>query len=86
MSEYPYLSLNIIDKYVPEMEALGVSKVARSRRGFLPAYRRANGNPSNLSEYWRRKRHGFIARHLAQYRKGQARRRLALIAWAYDPE
>lgn len=69
------------------MKALGVSEVARSPRGFLAAYRRANGNPNNLSEDWKRKRAGFIARHMAQYRvdKGH-RRRLALIAWAYDPE
>ena len=85
MREYSYLSLNTIEKYVPEMESLGVSKVARSRSGFLTAYKRAGGNPNNLTEYWRVKRHGFIRRHLAQYKPGQNRRRLALIAWAYDP-
>ena len=87
MNEYPYLSLNTILKYEPEMRALGVSKVARSPRGFLSAYKRARGNPNNLSEAWKRKRHGFISRHLAQYRKDRGyRRRLALIAWAYDPD
>lgn len=86
MKEYPYLSLNTIRRYEPEMEALGVSQVARSPRGFLSAYKRADGNPRNLSEAWRRKRNGFIARHMAQYKPGQTRRRLALIAWAYDPE
>lgn len=85
--EYPYLSLSIILRYVPEMRELGVSKVARSPRGFLTAYKRAGGNPNNLSDAWRRKRHGFISRHMAQYKKDKGyRRRLALIAWAYDPD
>lgn len=86
MKEYPWLSLSTIQNYEPEMRALGVSEVARSPRGFLTAYKRAGGNRNNLSEAWRRKRHGFISRHLAQYKRGQYRRRLALIAWAYDPE
>jgi len=87
LKEYPYLSLSTIQRYEPEMRKLGVSKVARSPRGFLTAYKRANGNPNNLSEAWRRKRHGFISRHLAQYKKDRGeRRRLALIAWAYEPD
>lgn len=87
MKEYRYLSLSTIERNLPEMRALGVSKVARSLSGFLTAYRRAGGNPRNLSPEWRKKRAGFIARHLAQYKidKGH-RRRLALIAWAYDPK
>jgi hypothetical protein len=87
MKNYPYLRLSTIEKNIPEMKSLGVSKVARSQRGFLPAYRRANGNPDNLSADWKRKRDGFVARHLAQYKvdKGH-RRRLALIAWAYEPD
>ena len=86
MVYYPWLSLNTIAKYEPEMKRLGVSKVARSPRGFLTAYKRAGGIPSNMSEYWKRKRNAFIARHLAQYKidKGY-RRMLALIAWAYNP-
>ena len=80
------LSLKTIKKYETEMEQLGVSKVARSRRGFLTAYKEA-GSPINLSEDWKRKRKAFIARHGTQYRKNPTRRRrLALIAWAYDPE
>lgn len=87
MKEYPYLPLSKISKHEKEMRSLGVSKVARSPRGFLTAYKRADGKPTNLSEAWRRKRHGFIARHMAQYKKDRGhRRRLALIAWAYDPE
>lgn len=68
------------------MRALGVSKVARSPRGFLTAYKRVGGSPSKLSEAWKRKRNGFIARHLAQYNVNPIlRRKLALIAWAYMP-
>lgn len=85
--EFPYISLQTVEKHIPEMEVHGVSKVARSSRGFIPAYRRANGNPNNLSEFWRRKRNGFIARHLATYKPDSKheRQRLALIAWAYMP-
>jgi len=80
------LSLKTINKYEPEMKRLGVSKVARSRRGFLSAYKRA-GSSDKLSDNWKRKRKAFIARHNAQYKKKPTRRRrLALIAWGYDPD
>jgi hypothetical protein len=86
MREYKYLSLATIAKFEPEMRRLGVSEVARSPRGFLTAYKRVGGNPANLSEGWRVKRHGFIRRHLAQYRVNPTvRRKLALIAWAFMP-
>lgn len=80
------LSLKTIRKYEPEMERLGVSKVARGRSGFLTAYKKA-GSPAKLSEKWKRTRGAFIARHGVQYRRNPTyRRRLALIAWGYDPE
>lgn len=80
------LSLKTIAKHEADMRRLGVSKVARSPRGFLTAYKRA-GRPSNLSENWKRKRKAFIARHGEQYRRNPTnRRRLALIAWAHDPK
>lgn len=86
MKEYQYMSLDEVESYLPEMRALGVSEVARSPRGFIAAYRRAGGRPSGLSERWRVKRHGFIRRHLVQYRENPTpRRRLALRAWAYEP-
>jgi hypothetical protein len=86
IKEHPYLPLRIIERYTPEMERLGVSKVARGRGGFLTEYRRVGGRPSRLVEYWRRKRAGFIARHMAQYRVSRGYRQyLALIAWAYQP-
>ncbi len=87
MRDYPYMSLAQISKYEPEMQVLGVSEVARSPRGFLSAYKRANGNPNNLSEFWRKKRNGFIARTLPSYLSHKTeRRRLSLIAWAYLPK
>lgn len=50
MREYKYLPLNVIRQYEPEMKRLGVSKVARSSRGFLTEYKRVGGDPSKLSE------------------------------------
>lgn len=86
MREYKYLSVREIAKHEKDMRDLEVSEVARSRRGFLPAYKRAK-NSKGLSDEWKRKRHGFISRHKAQYDKNPTKRRkLALIAWAYDPE
>ena len=83
---YPWLPLSEIAKYEPEMKRLGVSKVARSSRGFLTAYRKARGNGLWMYEGWRRKRDGFIARTLPQYRANPTYRRwLSLVAWAYMP-
>jgi len=81
------LSLKTIKKYEPEMKEKGVSKVARSPRGFLTAYKRAGGDQKKLSSEWKKKRKAFVARHGVQYEKNPTRRRrLALIAWAHDPE
>lgn len=91
---YKYLSMRKIEKWIPLMEALGVSEVARSRRGFIAAYRRAGGRPERLPEAWRTKRDNFVKRHMAQVKKRKeplffkgipTRRHLALIAWAYSP-
>lgn len=80
------LSLKTIKKYEPEMREKGVSKVARSPRGFLTAYKRA-GSPEKLSDEWKKKRLAFLKRHGVQYKKHPTRRRrLAMIAWAKDPE
>ena len=43
------LSLKTIRKYEPEMKRLKVSEVARSKRGFLTAYKKA-GSSKNLSD------------------------------------
>lgn len=86
MYRYTWLPLSVIRKYEPEMERLGVSEIARSRQGFLTAYKKVGGRWQKLSDYWQQKREAFIARHLAQYRKNPTyRRKLALIAWAYMP-
>lgn len=86
-SKYPWLPLSTIRRYEPEMERLGVSKIARAPSGFLGQYKRVGGRPSRMHEYWVRKREGFIARHMAQYVADRGYRRyLALIAWAYKPK
>lgn len=86
MREYKYMALSEIRKYEPEMRKEEVSLKARSSSGFLSAYKRADGNPDRLSEYWKRKRHGFIKRTMAQYLEDRGYRRyLSLIAWAYMP-
>jgi hypothetical protein len=96
---YPWLSLSKIKKYESLMRDRGVSKVARSPRGFLTAYKRA-GTKVRLNPKWRMKRDGFIARHWTQAKK-QARPlyetkgkwkgtptrwHLALIAWGFSPD
>ena len=81
------MSLSQIKQKEPDMKRLKVSEVARSPRGFLTAYKRANGNPDELSDNWKNKRYGFIARHKVQFdKKPTPRRKLALQAWAYDPK
>jgi hypothetical protein len=80
---YPFLSVKQIEKNLPEMERLGVSKVARSKGQFLEQYRKYG---ANLPLPWISKRENFIKRHLAQYVKNPTvRRKLALIAWAFLP-
>ncbi len=85
-SRYQWIPLSEIRKYEPEMERLGVSIVARGRVGFLTEFKRVKGDPDKMSDWWRRRRDGFIARHLAQFKVDRGYRRyLALIAWAYKP-
>jgi len=94
------LSLAKIRKYEPQARARGVSEVARSRGGFLPAYRRAGGRLSDMSRApdgtpWPKKRAAFLRRHLAQMIQNReplfeesgrpTRRHLALIMWGYSP-
>lgn len=92
MAEYGMLSLRTVHKWEPLAARLGVSKVARSNRGFLAALE-TYGRRS-LPPAWRRKRSNFIKRHMAQVRKRAealmkngkpTRRHLALIMWAYSP-
>ena len=85
MRDYKWLPLKEVEKNIPEMRKRKVSVKARSRGQFIEQFRKAKGNPDNLSEKWRRKRNGFVARTKVNYKPGQTRRRLALIAWGYEP-
>lgn len=87
------LSLSLVKKFENYAEQRGVSKVARSQRGFLTQYK--NGN---LTPEWKAKREAFIARHLAKAKKDNeptleqsgkykgmpTRRETALIMWAFS--
>lgn len=93
MSKYPVMSYKNAHAWEAQAAKRGVSKVARSTRGFMRAYQRA-GSWANLSDAWRRKRNAFVARHMAQVRNNNeqlwnggkpSRRALALIMWAYMP-
>lgn len=91
-----YLPLSLITPLENEMKERGVSKVARSSRGFLTAYRDAGGRENRLSDWWQNRRDNFVKRHMAQVKKRDeslwnddgrpSRRHLALIAWAYTPD
>lgn len=86
MKEPKFLSLTTIKQHEALMRKLNVSEVARSPSGFLAAYKRANGDPTRLSESWHARRKAFIARTLPAYHKNPTlRRKLSLIAWAYMP-
>lgn len=77
------MPLDEVLKYEKQAEELKVSKVARSKQGFLTYYK----NNKNLNDAWVTKRDAFISRHLAQYeKKPTERRKLALIMWAYKPK
>lgn len=90
---FPVMSYAAARKWEPMAARQGVSKVARSSRGFMRAYQRA-GRWRNLPDHWKRKRNAFVARHMAQVRQNRenlwkngkpSRRALALIMWAYMP-
>lgn len=92
--EPAWLPLELVEFYVPLARELGVSEVARSRRGFLRQYQQAGGDPNALTDYWRARRNAFVARHAAQQQaQGEplfaggvpTRRHLALIMWAHSP-
>jgi hypothetical protein len=80
---YPFLSMKIIQRYLPRIDAENVSIVARSKGQFLDQYKKYG---TNLPQSWQIKRSNFINRHLKQYEKNPTeRRKLALITWAYMP-
>ena len=88
------MTLKDAKSFEQEAERLGVSKVARSERGFMRAYNAMNGNAEKMSnrlvpqinrvQMWDKRRDEFVARHLKQYNKHPTYRRwLALAMWAY---
>jgi hypothetical protein len=90
-----WMSLAKIKRFIPEMKRLGVSKVARSKRGFLTAYTKARGSKAKIGPWWRNRRDNFVKRHMAQAKHNNerlwigngrlSRRGLALVAWAALP-
>lgn len=80
---YKLLPYQTIMKYMPYIMQYKVSERARQPGQFLDIYKKYG---ANLPAEWKLKRDNFIKRHLAQYKPGQTRRRLALITWAYDPK
>ena len=84
---FKFMYLSDINKWIEEIVKQKVSEVARSKKGFLSAYKKVNGDPSKLSENWIKKRNSFISRTLASYKKKPTYRRfLSLIAWAFMPK
>lgn len=98
-TNYPAMTYAAAHKWEPLAAKWGVSEVARSSRGFMRAYQKARTFAA-LPEFWKRRREGFISRHMAQVpmtgenlwktdrRTGKrvpSRRALALIQWAFMP-
>ena len=91
-SDPRWMSYAAAHAWEAEAARLGVSEVARSRRGFMRAYER-HGTASatrraahHSSHTWGTERTNFVKRHMAQYRKNPTYRRwLALVMWAYRP-
>jgi hypothetical protein len=78
-----FIPYSTIIRHLPSIIRLGVSEQARGQGQFLEQYRR---HGTNLPQYWLDKREAFIARTLPEYNRNKTiRRRLSLIAWAYDP-
>ncbi len=91
---YAFLPVESVKDLVPLARELGISEIARSPKGFVPAYIRA-GSPDKLSKKWLEIRENLIRRHVAQAEAGHeqwwalnvpTRRHLALIMWAYSPD
>ena len=91
---YSWMSYRQASKYEGQAKELGVSKVARSSRGFMRVYERVGSSRSmktrlvsGKNQTWGQRRDAFIKRHIVQYNKNPTRRRwLALIMWAFKPD
>jgi hypothetical protein len=91
---YPWMRLSTAKRAKPFAAKRGVSKVARSQRGFMTQYERA-GSAKKLPADWKRNRRNFVNRHMAQVRSNKEAlwnngeptdRHLALAMWAYTPD
>ena len=96
----PYIKLHWLEEIEPIAAARGVSRVARSKRGFLTSYKLASGEwtemgrDSHSGQDWDERRTNFIKRHMGQvtrrrealWKRGEPTdRHLALMMWAYTP-
>ena len=91
---YEWMPVEEVEAMLPTIEAAGVSKVARSPRGFVQAYRRIRSPlqmmiavvPDLVTQTWAQRRDAYIARALPVYNANPTHRRaLALMTWAYAP-
>ena len=91
---YEWMPVEEVEAMLPTIEAAGVSKVARSPRGFVQAYRRIRSPlqmmiavvPDLVTQTWAQRRDAYIARALPVYNANPTHHRaLALISWAYAP-
>ena len=97
---YSYMELDEVLDAEPVAADKNVSEVARSSRGFVTAYERAEGNPDFLGtdrysgQWWDDRRKAFVSRHMGQIKRNSeplwkdgepTRRHLALMMWAYTP-
>jgi hypothetical protein len=79
-----FIPYSTIQRHLPLIRRLNVSEKARSHGQFLSQYKK---HGTSLPQYWLEKREAFIARTLPEYNRNKTiRRRLSLIAWAYDPQ
>ncbi len=98
---FKYQKINTVNAMIPLIESMNVSAIARSKRGFLRAYKRLK-TPAKMKlaqapgslQSWDQKRNAFLKRQIAQAKSNgeswwedglPTRRHLALIAWAYTP-
>jgi len=99
-ADEPYIALHHLERIERLAARTRVSKVARSPKGFLTAYKIAGGDPYAMGrdqysgQLWEERRANFIKRHMSAARRGRerlwkggypSRRHLSLMMWAYTP-
>ena len=88
------MPVELVESIIPTLVSNGVSEVARSQRGFIPAYAHFRTPMRMAIEFvpgervtWAQKRELFIRRTLPAYKKNPSfRRALSLMAWAFMPK